>query len=70
MIHIVPLNDSKPHNEDGTQCHCEPHVFFNDPETGKTLAEPIVLHVAWDGREVMEEAEAFLRGEKWKGIGR
>jgi len=70
MIHIVPLNDEKPHDEDGTQCPCEPHVFFNDPETGETLAEPIILHKAWDGRELLEEAECIMRGEKWKGIGR
>ena len=70
MLHIIPLNDEKPHDEDGTQCPCEPHVFFNDTETGKALAEPIVLHRAWDGRELMEEAEALMRGETWKGIGR
>jgi hypothetical protein len=70
MIHIVPLNDLKPHTEEGTQCPCEPHVFFNDPATGEALVEPIVLHKAWDNREVVEEAEALLKGETWKGIGR
>jgi len=70
MIHIVPLNDEKPHDEDGTQCPCEPHVFFNDPETGEVLPEPFVLHKAWDGRELVEEAEALMKGETWKGVGR
>lgn len=70
MIHIVPLNDLKPHVEEGTHCPCEPHVFWNDPKTGETLGEAVVLHKAWDNREVVEEAEALLRGEKWKGVGR
>jgi len=70
MIHIVPLNDEKPHDEDGTQCHCNPHMLFNDPYTGKALAEAIVLHKAFDGRELVEEAEAMMNGKKWKGIGR
>ncbi len=70
MIHIVPFNDLKSHVEEGTLCPCEPHVFFNDPETGEAFAEAIVLHKAWDGRELVEDAEALMRGETWKGIGR
>jgi len=70
MIHIVPLNDLKPHDENGTQCPCEPHVFFKDPETGEDYAEAIVLHKAYDGREMIEEAGCLLNNVKFKGIGR
>ena len=67
MIHIVPMNDEKPHDEEGTQCLCEPHVFFNDHETGEAFADPIVLHRAWDGRELVEEAEALMGAKHGKG---
>ena len=70
MTHIVPLNDLKPHDETGTHCHCEPNVFWNDPKTGETFVEPIVLHRAFDGRELVEEADCLARGKTWKGIGR
>jgi len=70
MIHIVPFNDLKQHDETGTQCPCDPHVFWKDPKTGAEFNEAIVLHKAWDGRELMEEAQALMNGEEWKGIGR
>jgi hypothetical protein len=60
VIHIVPLDDLKPHEEEGTQCHCSPRVFFSDPDTGEAFAEAIVVHRSFDGREGVEEAEAIL----------
>lgn len=54
MIHIYPLNDDKEHNLTGTQCHCESRVEFTDPFNGESYAEGLVIHNAFDFREVKE----------------
>jgi len=61
MFHILPIDDLKPHEEEGTQCPCSPRVFFNDPDTGEAFAEAIVVHRSFDGRELVEEAEAIIK---------
>ena len=53
MYHILPVNDIKPHEEEGTQCPCKPALQFEN-------GEMIVIHNAWDCREAVEEAERIL----------
>ena len=43
-LHVVPLNDLLPHDEDGTECMCDPVVEMHG---GRLL----VIHNAYDGRE-------------------
>ena len=62
MIHVYPLNDQGEHEISGTMCPCNPRVLWNDPETGEAFAQGIVVHNAFDRREVVEEAERILRG--------
>lgn len=53
ISHVSPTNDLRPHDlESGGQCECEPKVEFL--ENGDAL----VIHNAWDGREIIEEIEA------------
>jgi hypothetical protein len=53
ISHVYPVSDTRPHNiEDGGQCDCGPKVEFL--ESGDTL----VVHNAWDGREIFEELDA------------
>ena len=48
MINILPINDLKEHTED-TTCECRPMVI---EESG----EIIVIHNAYDMREIVEQA--------------
>ena len=57
MIHIYPLNDEQPHELEGTTCHCGPRVEWSNPETGEAYNESLVIHNAFDCREIVEEAE-------------
>lgn len=57
MIHVYPLNDEKAHELEGTTCHCGPSVEWSDPETGEAYSEALVIHNAFDCREIVEEAE-------------
>jgi hypothetical protein len=52
MIHILPNNDLKPH-EESTTCECEPRIITDQPEL-------IVVHNAYDGREGLELANDIL----------
>lgn len=54
MIHVYPLNDDKEHDLTGTQCTCEPRIEFKDPFNGEYYIEGLVIHNAFDFREVME----------------
>lgn len=56
MWHVLPVNDEREH-EETTTCPCHPAVLWNDPETGEAYAEALVVHNAFDCREVVEEAE-------------
>lgn len=51
MIHIIPLNDLKPHTED-SMCTCGPSVITEN-------GEMICTHNAYDGREYKEEKPAY-----------
>ena len=61
MIHVFPIGDEREHETESTMCWCGPHVEWNDPETGETYAEALVIHHAADHREVVEEAERILK---------
>jgi hypothetical protein len=43
LIHMLPLNDLKSHNEIRKYCHCKPRLNGN-----------LVIHNAYDGREFFE----------------
>lgn len=60
MIHVYPVNDEREHELEGTVCPCEPHVEWHDPETGEPYAQAMVIHRAFDGRDVIEEAERII----------
>lgn len=60
MMHVYPLNDEQEHEIEGTMCPCGPEVYFTDPETGEAYAEALVVHNAFDCREIVEEAERIL----------
>lgn len=45
-IHIIPINDTKPHVEEST-CECGPKL---EVENG----EMIFIHNSFDGREIYE----------------
>jgi len=49
MIHILPINDIKPHTEDST-CKCNPKI-----ETIEDTGELMCVHNSFDGREFVEE---------------
>lgn len=52
MIHILPVNDLKEH-EESVHCHCQPKVDWVDE---------IVIHNAYDKREIVEQAKSILKG--------
>lgn len=62
MIHVLPINDLKEH-EETTTCWCNPKVEFADPETGEQYSEGLVIHNSADGREFVEQAERIVNGE-------
>jgi len=66
MVHVIPLNDEKDH-EYSTTCDCSPHVDWNDPETGEAFASPMVIHNAFDCRELIEQVQGNVGepGKKW-----
>lgn len=43
-LHVIPLDDLLPHNEEGTECMCDPVIEVH----GGRL---IIIHNAYDGRE-------------------
>jgi hypothetical protein len=48
-IHVLPLYDLKPHIEIGVDCPCRPTI----EAIGANL---LIIHNAWDNREVFEQA--------------
>ncbi len=47
-VHVLPLEDLKPHIEAGEYCHCKPRVVqYSDGV--------MVVHNSYDGREFYEE---------------
>lgn len=75
MLHVVPLNDEQPH-EESTACPCSPRVEWVDPKTGDAWpnAAALVVHNAFDCREVVEQAEMLAGssakepGKQWRSI--
>ena len=57
MLAIVPNNDIKPHDDFKTTCECEPKVIFEN-------GEMIVIHNAFDNREIIEQVNKILDGSK------
>lgn len=47
MIHVYPLDDDRPHVLTWTGCACNPQVKGE-----------VVVHNSFDGRELLERAEA------------
>lgn len=54
--HITPTDDLEPH-EESTTCKCEPKVLH---ENGNM----IVVHMAFDGRHVIEMVNEILNNER------
>lgn len=46
-IHVIPIDDLKPHIEKGLYCKCNPRI--DSYTNGK-----IIIHNSWDGREFFE----------------
>lgn len=46
MLHVIPVNDIKPHEELST-CHCGPRLIMEN-------GEMILIHKSFDGREANE----------------
>jgi len=51
--HITPTDDKKAHKEEGTLCECEPKVKIEN-------GEMIVIHNAFDYREMIEQTKEVL----------
>lgn len=54
MRHVYPLRDERPHVLEGTECPCNPEVDWTGPEA-------LVIHSAFDGRELIEQAELIFK---------
>ena len=52
MIHVIPNNDIHEH-ESTIYCHCKPEIRWG---------ERIVIHNAYDHREVVEIAKEIIGG--------
>ncbi len=50
--HVYPENDTYEHELDDVICPCNPRVERNGD---------LVVHNAWDNREMIEQAEAIFR---------
>jgi hypothetical protein len=55
--HIFPINDLREHVLVGPDCPCEPEIKVD----GASL---IVVHNAYDHREIVEQAIAIMNGEE------
>jgi len=54
-VHILPVNDIRLHSEVGIYCHCNPRVENTDGEV-------VVIHNAFDGREMFEDSADLSEG--------
>lgn len=59
IVHVLPVNDLEPREEEGTTCKCEPRVEFVE---GGIL----VIHNAYDQREIIEQVNNILETKKDK----
>lgn len=57
--HVYPVNDARPHDTESGPCDCGPVL--------KILGngDSLVVHNAWDGREIFEELDRDKQNE-WK----
>jgi len=60
MIHVMPVDDLRPHTC-STTCWCKPRVDFDD-------GEGVAVHNSADGREFYEQMDDFI-SEVEKGAG-
>lgn len=60
-IVVVPMNDSKPHDEYSTTCRCDPRVMFEN-------GEMIIIHNAFDGRHYEEQMSEILIADAEKDM--
>jgi len=69
MVNVIPLDDEHPHVM-GEGCECCPEVRWQDSD-GMVFENPVLVHNAYDCREVAEEAEVSSVGlEKASGTGK
>ena len=54
--HVLPINDSKKHQEKGVVCDCKPEIKLQVDDDGECYAW-LIVHNAWDGREWKELAD-------------
>ena len=54
--HVYPLNDLREHILEGVDCPCEPTVEV----IGASL---LIIHNAFDHREIVEQAIAIMNGD-------
>jgi len=57
VIHVLPVDDLEPHDEEETTCKCEPRVEFVE---GGIL----VVHNSFDNREIIEQVNEILEKEE------
>lgn len=57
-VHVLPEHDIWGHVTSGTDCPCEPEILHKNG--GETF---IILHNAFDHREIVDEARRILDGE-------
>ena len=64
MTEVIPINDLKKHDEGG-MCACYPNIIFEN-------GEMIVIHMAFDGRHLIEEVNEILDNphpkDRWEVI--
>jgi hypothetical protein len=57
VLIILPTNDIKEHDEESTVCECSPKVIFEN-------GEMIIVHNAFDGRELEEQINDLLNNSE------
>lgn len=57
MVIIIPVNDIEEHEEELTTCKCNPKVIFEN-------GEMIIVHNAFDGRELEEQINDLLNNSE------
>lgn len=54
LILVLPMHDSKEHDQRSARCSCRPKVFL---ENGST----VIVHNAFDGRHMVEERSRMVQ---------
>ncbi len=58
-VQVVPVDEYDEHQM-GPFCPCRPFVQMNDQETGLPFERVIIVHKAFDGRHMVEDAERII----------